>query len=56
MKITVATLIYKSTEYLDFVMDSLLKHHSTKHDVEYLIVCNDATEEVKEYALNNYNR
>ncbi len=46
MNITVATLIYKSPAYLDFVMESLLRHHSKKHDVRYLIVCNDATEEV----------
>lgn len=39
-------LIYKSTAYLDFVMKSLLKHHSKKHEVQYLIVCNDATNEV----------
>jgi len=46
MNITVATLIYKSPEYLDFVMKSLLEHPSREHDVKYLIVCNDATEEV----------
>jgi hypothetical protein len=50
MNITVATLIYKSTAYLDFVMSSLFEHHSTKHDVQYLIVCNDAIEEVVEHA------
>lgn len=46
MKITIALLIYKSPLYLDFVMDSLLEHQSNEHDVEYLIVCNDATDEV----------
>ena len=46
MKITIALLIYKSTAYLDFVMDSLLDHPSENYDVEYLIVCNDATNEV----------
>jgi len=46
MRITVATLIYKSPAYLDFVMKSLLAYHSTEHEVEYLIMCNDATEEV----------
>lgn len=50
MNITVATLIYKSPAYLDFVMKSLIKHHSKKHDVQYLIVCNDATEEVVDRA------
>jgi len=50
MNITVATLIYKSPAYLDFVMTSLFEHHSIEHDVQYLIVCNDATEEVVEHA------
>lgn len=46
MDITVATLIYKSPAYLDFVMKSLLENHSDEHNVEYLIVCNDATDDV----------
>ncbi len=46
MNITVALLIYKSPAYLDFVMKSLLEHPSEEHNVDYLIVCNDATEEV----------
>ncbi len=46
MDITVATLIYKSPAYLDFVMSSLLDHPSDEHNVEYLIVCNDATDDV----------
>lgn len=45
MTITVATLIYKSPTYLDFVMNSLL-HHKNDVEVEYLIVCNDATSDV----------
>jgi len=62
MKITVATLIYKSPAYLDFVMESLLEHHSENHDVQYLIVCNDATKEVliaasrwSSYLSHNYD-
>lgn len=46
MSITVATLIYKSPAYLDFVMSSLIGHPSQQHEVEYLIVCNDATTDV----------
>lgn len=46
MSITVATLIYKSPAYLDFVMSSLINHPSQEHEVEYLIVCNDATDDV----------
>lgn len=48
MDITVAVLIYKSPEYLDFVMNSLLDHHSKDENlnIQYLIVCNDATDEV----------
>lgn len=45
MKITVATLIYKSPAYLDFVMSSLLDHGNNV-ETEYLIVCNDATTDV----------
>jgi glycosyltransferase involved in cell wall biosynthesis len=44
--ITVALLIYRSPDYLDFVIESLLSHPSKEHNVQYLIVCNDATEEV----------
>lgn len=62
MEITVALLIYKSSDYLDFVMESLLSHTSKNHNVRYLIVCNDATDEViikaSEYAselTKNYN-
>lgn len=52
MEITIATLIYKSPAYLDFVMESLLEHRTQNHKIKYLIVCNDATEEVKESALD----
>lgn len=48
MDITVATLIYKSPAYLDFVLDSLIRHTSSK--VKFLVVCNDATEEVVAHA------
>lgn len=50
MEITVATLIYKSTSYLDFVIDSLLKHESKKLKLKYLVVSNDATDEVVKHA------
>lgn len=46
MNITIALLIYKSPKYLDFVMNSLLEHPSKNHNIRYLIVCNDATDEV----------
>jgi hypothetical protein len=49
MDITVATLIYKSNQYLDFVIDSLLAHDSKIHNVKYLIVANDADPHVLEY-------
>lgn len=52
MDITVATLIYKSPAYLDFVLNSLRNHPSKNHNVQYLVVCNDATEEVIECAKN----
>ncbi len=50
MEITIATLIYKSPAYLDFVMESLFSHESEIHSIHYLIVCNDATKEVVEHA------
>ncbi|TFH25724.1 glycosyltransferase family 2 protein, partial [Candidatus Bathyarchaeota archaeon] len=46
MNITVAMLIYKSPAYLDFVVNSLIEHPSKDHNVNYLIVCNDATVDV----------
>lgn len=52
MEITIATLIYKSPAYLDFVMHSLMEHESNNHKIHYLIVANDATPEVKNHALN----
>jgi len=62
MDITVATLIYKSPAYLDFVMKSLLSFPSKEHNVSYLIVCNDATTEViikaseySSYLSHNYD-
>jgi len=48
--VTVALLIYKSKKYLDFVIESLRRHESSVYNVEYLIVANDATEEVKHCA------
>lgn len=45
-EITVATLVYKSTDYLDFVLDSLKSRSSIIHDVNYLVVANDAIPEV----------
>lgn len=49
MDITVATLIYRSKEYLDFVVNSLKEHESTIHNVEYLVIANDAEPHVIEY-------
>lgn len=47
MDITVATLVYKSPTYLDFVLDSLKKNPNKLNAVEYLVVANDATDEIK---------
>jgi len=46
MNITIALLIYASPRYLDFVMESLLLHSSKEHKIKYLIVCNDASDNV----------
>lgn len=47
MEITIATLVYKSQQYLDFVLDSLKKRSSLLHDINYLVVANDATPEIE---------
>ena len=44
--ITIALLIYASPQYLNFVMEGLLKNNSQEHNVNYLIVCNDASDDV----------
>lgn len=45
-KISVISLVYKSTKYIDFVWQSFKKY--TKN-ADFLFVANDATKEVKEY-------
>lgn len=47
MDITIATLIYKSQEYLNFVLNSLTEHtKDTNHNIKFLVVANDAEEEI----------
>jgi len=50
MKITIVGMIYKSVVYLNFMIDQLKKYGiSNKHQVEFLIIANDANEKVLEY-------
>ncbi len=49
--ITIATLVYKSPEYLDFVLDSLKRYGSLENRVQYLVIANDATDEIKDKVL-----
>jgi glycosyltransferase involved in cell wall biosynthesis len=49
-KIAIVCLIYKSTGYAKFVLDSFKKY--TK-DAEFLFIANDATEKVKSYLREN---
>jgi len=47
-KVTIVGMIYKSVQYLDFMIRGIKKYclNSTQYDVDYLIVANDATAEV----------
>ena len=50
LKIVVICLIYKSTKYIEFVLNSFKKH--TKN-AEFLFVANDATQNVKNFLNKN---
>jgi len=50
LKVVVVCLIYKSTKYIEFVLNSFNKH--TKN-TEFLFIANDATEKVKKYLKEN---
>ena len=52
VKVTIACLIYKSTRWLQFVYDQLLKH-TDMTDKEFYFVANDASPSVLEYLINN---
>jgi hypothetical protein len=52
-KYSIACLIYKSIEWLDFVYKQLLKYTDLK-DVEFYFVANDASENVIKYLKNNH--
>lgn len=52
-KYSIACLIYKSVEWLDFVYKQLLKYTDLK-DVEFYFVANDASENVIKYLKNNH--
>lgn len=52
-KYSIACLIYKSVEWLDFVYKQLLKYTDFK-DVEFYFVANDASENVIKYLKNNH--
>lgn len=48
MKISIISLIYKSTKYLQFVYDQVMKH-TNMLDCEFYFVANDAEEPVLKY-------
>ena len=52
-KYSIACLIYKSVDWLEFVYQQVLKYTDMK-DVEFFFVANDANEEVLNYLRNNY--
>jgi len=47
MKISIVVLIYKSTEYADFIYNQVKKYTPEEH--EFFFVANDATNEVKKH-------
>jgi hypothetical protein len=52
-KYSIACLVYKSTQWLQFVYDQVLKYTDLK-DKEFYFIANDATPEVVQYLRNNY--
>lgn len=51
--VSIACLIYKSTQWLDFVYTQMLRH-TDLHDKEFFFIANDATQEVKDYLHDHY--
>ena len=51
-RVSYVCLIYKSTKWLQFVHDQLLKY-TDMTNADYFFVANDATPEVKQYLLDN---
>ena len=47
-RVTIIGMIYRSTQYLDFMMDGIRKYclNSKDYDVDYLIIANDPAEKV----------
>lgn len=52
-RISIVCLIYKSTDWLKFVYEQVLKY-TDLHDKEFYFVANDANEEVLRYLDQNY--
>lgn len=52
-KYTIACLIYKSVDWLEFVYKQILKY-TDLNEVEFFFVANDATTEIKQYLRENY--
>ena len=55
MKISIACLIYKSIPYLKFVYTNIYEHTPMLRtgEAEFYFICNNATEEVKNYLKEN---
>ena len=54
MRVTVVGMVYKSLSYLDFMLEQIWDYClDSEHDVDYLIIANDATTEVLD-ALEGY--
>jgi hypothetical protein len=50
MRVVILGMIYKSPGYLDFMMDQITRYCVSfgKYEVDYLIIANDATEQIKQ--------
>jgi len=54
LKITIVGMIYKSVEYLKFMMKGLERSCvESQHDVDYLVVANDASQNILDYISEN---
>lgn len=52
-KYSIVCLIYKSTQWLQFVYEQVLKY-TNLGDTEFFFVANDATDDVRKYLKDNY--
>ncbi len=54
MRVTIVGMIYKSTSFLDFMMEGIRSYClvSKEHDVDYVIIANDPNDSVKQKLID----